>query len=103
MYIYLPLIFIRNLSSPIQKRVGNTTNSAAETQGAAKAIQIANRLNIRHLLIITDSLMLVNFHDQIAQWKCNGWKKAYVWDGYNHVPTTDGEPIQNKEDFLSLE
>lgn len=101
--IFFHLIFIRNLSSPIQKRNGNITSSGAEAQGTAKAIQIAARLGIRRLLIMTDSLMIYNIRENIAKWKNNNWKRVCEWDGNSMVPTTDGEPIQNKEDILSLE
>lgn len=101
--VFFPLIFIRNLSSPIQKRTGNITNSAAEAQGAAKAIQIADRLGVRRLLIITDSLMIHNIRENIVKWKSNNWQRISEWDGNSMVPTTDADPIQNKDDILSLE
>lgn len=105
---FLSFIFIRfpstgRVSSPIQKKVGNITKTAAEIQGTAKAVQIADRSGIRRLLIVTDSLMIYNIRENIAKWKSNNWKRILEWDGYAMVPTTDGEPIQNKEDILSLE
>lgn len=47
--------------------------------------------------------MIYNIRENIAKWKKNNWQQVYEWDGNSMVPTTDGEPIQNKEDILSLE
>lgn len=47
--------------------------------------------------------MIYHIRENIAKWKNNNWQKIYEWDGNSTVPMTDGDPIQNKEDILSLE
>lgn len=55
--IYSYLLY-RNQSGPIRNR-GEITNNTAEVQAAVRAIRIAARHNIKKLLILTDSKLVV--------------------------------------------
>ncbi|CAG2067159.1 unnamed protein product, partial [Timema podura] len=78
-----------NTSEPVR---GRATNNTAEIQAAILAIELAKSAGVKKLCINTDSQFLINSITKwIRKWRRNNWK------------LTDGGPVKNKEDFVTLD
>ncbi|XP_078613025.1 ribonuclease H1-like isoform X1 [Branchiostoma floridae x Branchiostoma japonicum] len=79
----------RNMSA---KLPGRQTNNRAEIHAARYAIESAKEMGLAKISLHTDSQFLINgITKWIHGWKKNGWKLS------------TGKPVQNKEDFQSLD
>ncbi|XP_019639001.1 PREDICTED: ribonuclease H1-like [Branchiostoma belcheri] len=79
----------RNVSA---KLPGRQTNNRAEIHAARQAIESAKEMGLAKISLHTDSQFLINGVTKwIHGWKKNGWKLS------------TGKPVQNKEDFQSLD
>uniref|UniRef100_A0A3Q3EF90 Ribonuclease H1 n=1 Tax=Labrus bergylta TaxID=56723 RepID=A0A3Q3EF90_9LABR len=71
---------------------GRQTNQRAELQAACKALQQAKEMNIKKLVLYTDSKFTINgVTSWVKNWKLNGWRLK------------SGGPITNKDDFVKLD
>ncbi|XP_066533189.1 ribonuclease H1 isoform X2 [Hoplias malabaricus] len=71
---------------------GRQTNQRAELQAACKALEQARDMNVKKLVLYTDSKFTINgITSWVKKWKINGWKLR-----------AGGEVI-NKEDFQKLD
>ncbi|XP_022614652.1 ribonuclease H1 isoform X1 [Seriola dumerili] len=71
---------------------GRQTNQRAELQAACKALEQAKELNIKKLVLYTDSKFTINgVTSWVKNWKLNGWRLK------------SGGQIINKEDFVKLD
>lgn len=71
---------------------GRQTNQRAELQAACKALEQAIHMDIKKLVLFTDSKFTINgVTSWVKNWKKNGWR------------TTSGGPVTNKEDFQKLD
>ncbi|XP_017537901.1 ribonuclease H1 isoform X1 [Pygocentrus nattereri] len=71
---------------------GRQTNQRAELQAACKALEQARDMNIKKLVLYTDSKFTINgITSWVKNWKINGWRLR-----------TGGEVV-NKEDFQKLD
>jgi ribonuclease HI len=78
-----------NASEPVK---GRATNNIGEIQAAIKAIQDAQKHDIKRLNIFTDSQFLINSVCKwMTAWKAKGWK------------LTTGKPVVNQVDFKKLD
>ncbi|CAO1430365.1 unnamed protein product [Diamesa serratosioi] len=78
-----------NLAEPVK---GRATNNVGEIQASIEAIKIAQRYDIKRLIIFTDSQFLIKSACiWMGKWKTKDWK----------LPT--GKPVANKEDFVELD
>ncbi|KAI4878539.1 hypothetical protein NFI96_034617, partial [Prochilodus magdalenae] len=75
-----------------ERLAGRQTNQRAELQAACKALEQAKNMNIKKLVLYTDSKFTINgITSWVKNWKINGWKLR-----------TGGEVV-NKEDFQKLD
>ncbi|MBN3326595.1 RNH1 Ribonuclease, partial [Atractosteus spatula] len=71
---------------------GKQTNQRAEIQAACKALEQAKSMNMKKIVIYTDSMFTINgITKWVKNWKTNGWRLK-----------TGGQVI-NKEDFQKLD
>ncbi|XP_029902797.1 ribonuclease H1 [Myripristis murdjan] len=71
---------------------GRQTNQRAELQAACKALEQAKQMNIKKLVLYTDSKFTINgVTSWVKQWKQNGWRLK------------GGGQITNKEEFVRLD
>lgn len=71
---------------------GRPTNQRAEIHAASRACEQAKSMNIKKIVIYTDSMFTINgITKWISNWKKNGWKLK------------SGGEVINKEDFQRLE
>ncbi|XP_041105566.1 ribonuclease H1 isoform X2 [Polyodon spathula] len=71
---------------------GRPTNQRAEIHAASRACEQAKSMNIKKIIIYTDSMFTINGVTKwISNWKKNGWKLK------------SGGEVINKEDFQRLE
>lgn len=71
---------------------GRQTNQRAELQAACKALEQARDMNIKKLVLYTDSKFTINgITSWVKKWKNNGWK------------LNTGGDVVNKEDFQKLD
>ncbi|XP_020511357.2 ribonuclease H1 [Labrus bergylta] len=83
----------RNSPLNVAERLhGRQTNQRAELQAACKALQQAKEMNIKKLVLYTDSKFTINgVTSWVKNWKLNGWRLK------------SGGPITNKDDFVKLD
>ncbi|XP_023266935.1 ribonuclease H1-like, partial [Seriola lalandi dorsalis] len=85
----LLLFSCRNVAERLE---GRQTNQRAELQAACKALEQAKELNIKKLVLYTDSKFTINgVTSWVKSWKLNGWRLK------------SGGQIINKEDFVKLD
>ncbi|XP_029589054.1 ribonuclease H1 isoform X2 [Salmo trutta] len=78
-----------NVSEPLD---GRQTNQRAELQAACKALEQAKEMNIKKLVLYTDSKFTINgVTSWVKNWKLNNWR------------LNSGGPVINKEDFEKLD
>lgn len=78
-----------NVSAPVD---GRPTNNAGEIQAAIRAIQDAQRCDIKRLNIYTDSQFLINSVCKwMSSWKRKDWRLA------------TGKKVVNEKDFKRLD
>ncbi|XP_034534859.1 ribonuclease H1 isoform X2 [Notolabrus celidotus] len=71
---------------------GRQTNQRAEIQAACKALEQAKEMNLKKLVIYTDSKFTINgVTTWVKNWKLNGWRLK------------SGGQITNKDDFVKLD
>ncbi|XP_056150237.1 ribonuclease H1 isoform X1 [Lampris incognitus] len=71
---------------------GRQTNQRAEIQAACRALEQAKKMNVKKLLLYTDSKFTINGVTKwVKTWKTNGWR------------LTSGGPVINQEDFVKLD
>lgn len=71
---------------------GRQTNQRAELQAACKALEQAKEMNIKKLVLYTDSKFTINgVTSWVKNWKLNGWR------------LNSGGHVINKEDFVKLD
>lgn len=71
---------------------GRQTNQRAEIQAACRALEQAKEMNIKKLILYTDSKFTINgVTSWVKTWKLNGWRLK------------SGGQIINKEDFVKLD
>ncbi|XP_013783903.1 ribonuclease H1-like [Limulus polyphemus] len=71
---------------------GRQTNNRAEIHAAVRALDQAQSLGLKNLVLYTDSAFLIKGITMwIKKWKRNGWK------------LTTGESVKNQEDFEALD
>ncbi|XP_072553176.1 ribonuclease H1 isoform X2 [Salminus brasiliensis] len=71
---------------------GRQTNQRAELQAACKALEQARDMNIKKLVLYTDSKFTINgITSWVKNWKINGWRLK------------TGKEVLNKEDFKKLD
>ncbi|XP_062323214.1 ribonuclease H1 [Osmerus eperlanus] len=78
-----------NVAEPLD---GRQTNQRAELQAACKALEQAKEMNIKKLVLYTDSKFTINgVTSWVKNWKLNGWR------------LNSGGHVINKEDFQKLD
>ncbi|XP_046877854.1 ribonuclease H1 isoform X3 [Hypomesus transpacificus] len=78
-----------NVAEPLD---GRQTNQRAELQAACKALEQAKEMNIKKLVLYTDSKFTINgVTSWVKNWKLNGWR------------LNSGGHVINKEDFQQLD
>ncbi|XP_041721571.1 ribonuclease H1 isoform X2 [Coregonus clupeaformis] len=78
-----------NVAEPLD---GRQTNQRAELQAACKALEQAKEMNIKKLVLYTDSKFTINgVTSWVKNWKLNNWR------------LNSGGPVINKEDFEKLD
>ncbi|XP_071323770.1 ribonuclease H1 isoform X2 [Trachinotus anak] len=71
---------------------GRQTNQRAELQAACRALEQAKEMNIKKLVLYTDSKFTINgVTSWIKNWKLNGWRLK------------SGGKVINKDDFVKLD
>ncbi|XP_074542113.1 ribonuclease H1 isoform X2 [Halichoeres trimaculatus] len=83
----------RNSPLNVAERLqGRQTNQRAEIQAACRALEQAKEMNIKKLILYTDSKFTINgVTSWVKTWKLNGWRLK------------SGGQIINKEDFVKLD
>uniref|UniRef100_A0A8C7IVQ8 Ribonuclease H1 n=1 Tax=Oncorhynchus kisutch TaxID=8019 RepID=A0A8C7IVQ8_ONCKI len=78
-----------NVAEPLD---GRQTNQRAELQAACKALEQAKEMNIKKLVLYTDSKFTINgVTSWVKNWKLNNWR------------LNSGGPVINKEHFEKLD
>ncbi|XP_038824184.1 ribonuclease H1-like [Salvelinus namaycush] len=78
-----------NVAEPLD---GRQTNQRAELQAACKALEQAKEMNIKKLVLYTDSKFTINgITSWVKNWKLNNWR------------LNSGGSVINKEDFEKLD
>ncbi|XP_024234249.1 ribonuclease H1 isoform X1 [Oncorhynchus tshawytscha] len=78
-----------NVAEPLD---GRQTNQRAELQAACKALEQAKEMDIKKLVLYTDSKFTINgVTSWVKNWKLNNWRLK------------SGGPIINREDFEKLD
>ncbi|CAJ1077676.1 ribonuclease H1 isoform X1 [Xyrichtys novacula] len=81
-----------NPSNVAERLQGRQTNQRAEIQAACKALEQAKEMNIKKLVLYTDSKFTINgVTSWVKNWKLNGWRLK------------SGGQVTNKEDFMKLD
>uniref|UniRef100_A0A3Q3WZ70 Ribonuclease H1 n=1 Tax=Mola mola TaxID=94237 RepID=A0A3Q3WZ70_MOLML len=71
---------------------GRQTNQRAEIQAACRALEQAKEMNIKKLVLYSDSKFTINgVTSWVKKWKLNNWRLK------------SGGPITNKDDFMKLD
>uniref|UniRef100_A0A674EYI1 Ribonuclease H1 n=1 Tax=Salmo trutta TaxID=8032 RepID=A0A674EYI1_SALTR len=87
--VHVDCLYCRNVSEPLD---GRQTNQRAELQAACKALEQAKEMNIKKLVLYTDSKFTINgVTSWVKNWKLNNWR------------LNSGGPVINKEDFEKLD
>ncbi|KAK4309389.1 hypothetical protein Pmani_018966 [Petrolisthes manimaculis] len=78
-----------NVSEPVK---GRATNNTAEIQAATYALELAKASGFSKVAVHTDSQFMINcMTSWLKNWKKKNWVKS------------DGEPVKNKEDLMTLD
>lgn len=68
-----------------------TTNNITEMEGVKQAMEIAMKLDVESIYLLTDSnYVMKGLNEWVPGWIKRGWVKA------------DGEPVQNRDEWLAL-